>query len=273
MLAGVFVGAFAGAFAAGTAAPVSDSQIRDIISTFKASDPQHQQLCVDVMSGIANSSAQMGQDVFLWRNLFAAGAHAGRKGFYIESGANMPRSLSNTFFFDKCLGWGGLCIEPTPLYWADLTRERSCTLIKQCISDQNRTVVMSQSAVNSKVGSHYRSHKVQCMPLDAMMASVGQTEVDFWSLDVEGYEEVVLRVPGWELRTNVRVLLVEVDKVKSHKRFEALLEERGFVKVARIHGDDIYVNRAMLPMVPTTFHGLGANIKPFRFEYGEQLNG
>lgn len=36
----------------------------------------------------------------------------GRKGFYVEAGANDPLYLSTSLFFDKCLGWDGLCVEP-----------------------------------------------------------------------------------------------------------------------------------------------------------------
>ena len=62
------------------------------------------------------------QDLFLFRNYFALLTLSGRKGFYVDSGANDARHLSNTFFFDKCLGWEGLCIEPMEQYHKELRK-------------------------------------------------------------------------------------------------------------------------------------------------------
>ena len=36
------------------------------------------------------------------------------RGFYIDIGAFHPFKLSNTVFFDQCLGWEGICVEPNP---------------------------------------------------------------------------------------------------------------------------------------------------------------
>jgi hypothetical protein len=36
------------------------------------------------------------------------------RGVYVDVGSNHPTELSNTAFFDKCLGWRGVCIEPQP---------------------------------------------------------------------------------------------------------------------------------------------------------------
>ena len=77
----------------------------------------------------------------MFRNVFF-NSHAARglRGFYVDSGANDWQLLSNTLFYDKCLGWGGLCLEPDPQYAAGLARRRSCTFFPECISDRERHV-------------------------------------------------------------------------------------------------------------------------------------
>ena len=90
----------------------------------------------------------------MWRNYFAPLTLHGRKGFYVDSGANDYKSLSNTYFFDKCLGWSGLCIEPHEPYHRGLLENRSCTLVPECISDHpNSTLVMQYETHGERYGS------------------------------------------------------------------------------------------------------------------------
>lgn len=88
------------------------------LSTFTASDPAYQDYCTNVLHGdkTPGRGAQVSQDVFLFHNIFKKWAVRGQKGFYVESGANEPEKLSSSLFFDKCLGWDGLCVEPQPQY-------------------------------------------------------------------------------------------------------------------------------------------------------------
>ena len=37
-----------------------------------------------------------------------------RKGFFIEAGAYDGADISNTFYFEKVLGWTGILVEPNP---------------------------------------------------------------------------------------------------------------------------------------------------------------
>ena len=55
-------------------------------------------------------------------------------GFFVDLATNHPIIRSNTWFLEQCLGWKGLCIEPTPSLHASIRRERSCTLVPNCIS-------------------------------------------------------------------------------------------------------------------------------------------
>lgn len=50
-------------------------------------------------------------------------------GTYLDIGSNDPATSTNTLFFDKCLGWNGVCFEPQAKYH-DLTRRtRSCKVL------------------------------------------------------------------------------------------------------------------------------------------------
>lgn len=67
-------------------------------SVFVAADPAWQQFCDTILSGgrISGQGAQYSQDFFVFLNLFRKLAMDGRKGFYVESGANDPIQLSTS---------------------------------------------------------------------------------------------------------------------------------------------------------------------------------
>lgn len=125
----------------------------------------------------------------------------GRKLRYLDLAANHARRWSNTYFFDRCQGWDGVCIEPNDKYHEELSIERSCKLVKKCISDVPRKVRFAFSGafggvisnqgygVNEKKVTidkqqHYTGTKeLMCTTLSAELE--GEQHFDFMSLDVE----------------------------------------------------------------------------------------
>ena len=79
------------------------------LSTFRAARPERQQWCKNILTSKQGSTAQFGQDLFLFFNIFKYWPQEKRKGFYVDSGANHAIQLSNTYFFDVCLGWYDGC--------------------------------------------------------------------------------------------------------------------------------------------------------------------
>lgn len=81
------------------------------LKTYKAPRSSHQEYCTDILNGRLQSEGQFQQDLFLFFNIFKYWPMQGLKGFYVDSGANDAVSISNSYFFDVCLGWDGLCVE------------------------------------------------------------------------------------------------------------------------------------------------------------------
>ena len=165
---------------------VEDGALARFLSTYVAPSPRWTSTCKGIMEGTAISPAQQAQDIFVWRNLFAHMTLRGTKGFYIDSGANEAHHGSNTWFFDKCLGWPGLCVEPNLKYGDALRRERSCTVVQECISDRDNVVLqMTRMGPLSRIGGRAPLvANVTCNTVQTMLSRVGQSIVDFWSLDV-----------------------------------------------------------------------------------------
>src|SRR5215510_8537437 len=69
--------------------------------------------------------SQHGQDRFIDTNLL----RGKRGGVFVDVGAYDGVALSNTCYFEKELGWTGLCIEPNPIVFERLTQNRNCTTV------------------------------------------------------------------------------------------------------------------------------------------------
>ena len=78
--------------------------------------------------------SQFGQDRYLDQNVFANK----REGVFVDVGAYDGFSGSNTLFFEKFMGWTGLCIEPDPAQFAKIPAYRACDRVASLHCRQGR---------------------------------------------------------------------------------------------------------------------------------------
>jgi len=230
-----------------------------IDNEFKAADPAEHEWCVNAMKEgtyfqkANRDGAQFSQDIFIARNLFMKDIMKGKKGFYIEAGANHYRDISSTWFYDKCLGWDGLCVEPQARYQDDIRKYRSCTLVPMCITKE-RIDMIFQSSSNKGAGMQVKPMgpegvptgwtKVECASLNEIMASYsgGRTYVDLFILDVEGEETNVLNAIDWE-RLSFGAILIEDGRIPSPKRMDYQLSMKGYELFHMMAIDSLYIRR------------------------------
>jgi len=203
-------------------------------------------------------------------------------GVYIEIGAYHPTRISNSFFFDQCLAWHGICVEPDPTKqktWVQETKNdglRSCTLVSECLSMKEENVCLGRlndgithvanqlKAENSDCGPEQA--KVRCTTLENMLettlarsrnhstvslkASKKQT-IDFVSLDVEGHELEVLRCFPFE-KYDISVIMIEVNAaVVFTVRLDWFMFNKGYLKWDDYRNglyptDTLYVRRSLV---------------------------
>jgi hypothetical protein len=245
------------------------------LSTFRAARPDRQQWCKNILTTKQGSPSQFGQDLFLFFNIFKYWPQEKRRGFYVDSGANHAIQLSNTYFFDVCLGWyddddaltllrptvvadllhcphtrssrDGLCVEPEREYHHALRQERSCKLITECISSKKMAATWHSQNTASRVTKEMDRSKatagtILCDTLPAMLGRYNnRSRIDFWSLDVEGYEMTILQSVDFS-KIDVKVVMVEEQWV-STRNLDRLMNIQGFSKYHQIPIDGIYTHR------------------------------
>ncbi len=156
-----------------------------------------------------------------------------RDGFFVEAGANNGVKFSNTLLLERSRNWRGLLIEPIPDLAAQCRKSRPKCIVENCAlvaaDSAQREVVMRyanmmsivKGAMQSEVGDLDHIKKgcemqqiesyeitVPARPLSEVLDQHAITKVDFFSLDVEGYELEALK--GLDFARHVpRFLLVE----------------------------------------------------------------
>lgn len=168
------------------------------------------------------SYSQEGEDAVL------LGFYEGKKkykGFYVDVGAHHPYRFSNTMAFYR-RGWRGINIEPNPeaMKWFRWFRKRDINL-NVGVAENNGTLTyycFNESALNgfSKRISEERDNKtrysivktidVPVKRLDAILEKhlKENTEIDFFSIDAEGFDLAVLQSNNWD-KYRPRYVLVE----------------------------------------------------------------
>ncbi|MEG6548832.1 FkbM family methyltransferase [Desulfocurvibacter africanus] len=210
--------------------------------------------------------SQRGQDWYLSTYIFPKTT----KGFFLDIGANHPFNLSNTYYFENN-GWSGMAFEPQPhihTLWKD-ARKTPCYPL--ALGDQDDTIsfnsIISDNWVHAMAyidtGSDNRGEQLQGMGekyiieqikvkqvrLDEFLRKNKISEIDFISMDVEGYEMNVLRGIDFS-SVQIKCFVIENDATCiGDNTIRNFLKDKGYMHIARLSGDDVFVHTSHLPKV------------------------
>ena len=199
-------------------------------------------LCMDCSGGDnANNptcNSQFGQDLFLFRNFFRC---LPGPGAYVDVGTHHPKTLSNTYFFDVCLGWKeGVCVEASA-YYADLIRgSRNCKVMQTAVGTKEGFLQLKNAGARSEVvrseapESGGDTQWVRSSTLSTIFREANLTIgdgvtgecviIDFLSIDVEGNElEALLGLP-WD---SIWARIIMVENVKASQDVFEFLVDKG----------------------------------------------
>lgn len=203
--------------------------------------------------------SQCKQDAYLYEHIFKDKPN----GVFVDIGANDGITLSNTYFFEKQMGWTGICIEPIPEIFARLKSNRNCICIQGCIADKAgtqsflrvRSPAYGTEMLSGIIDKYDQRHiqriqkevkrtggsteilSVPCYTLTQLLIEHNIHHVDYLSLDTEGGELDILKSIDFS-KIDIDVIDVE-NNYRSHA-FQQLLEPYGYKKIATLSQDEIY---------------------------------
>jgi len=159
----------------------------------------------DIM-GKENFKSQYGQDRIL---LSLLGDRP--PGFFVEMGAGDGIDISNSYYFEKELGWNGLLIEPNPDLYGRLIKNRNClTSNRLCGKEEGIEVTFLVAGVVSGIVApplgYWVQKNIDNPKIKLRTYLLGNilkefncpTKMDFLSLDVEGQEVEILKTFPYE---------------------------------------------------------------------------
>ena len=181
-------------------------------------------------------------------------------GIFVETGAHDGLMDSTTYFFEKCLGWTGVLIEPHPLVWPKLLRAPRGRSVKRqaAICARNGTAMIEAApwAGASIYGPRAKDgFAVPCAPLSELLSRVylirRTARVDLLSLDVQGAEPLAAASLGHAI--SYGVIMAEVES--GPRRIDTMQEllDRGMAYVGQISArpspgnyviSDVWYNRS-----------------------------
>jgi FkbM family methyltransferase len=151
--------------------------------------------------------SQKGQDDWVIRDVF----NYKTRGYFVDLAATDGIKINNTYLMESKLDWEGICIEPSPLFFDQLKKNRNCNLSNDVIDYKNDNEVIFRidngelgGIVDDDTDNNYRIRAEQLKEATTITKKTKTLEfilnkfnapsvIDYLSLDVEGAESRVLK--------------------------------------------------------------------------------
>lgn len=200
--------------------------------------------------------SQHKQDEFVYNKFFKNK----KDGVFLEIGAYDGVALSNTYFFEKELGWKGICVEPQQKQYDLLVKNRKCICVNGCIADftgkglfleidgyatmlsglVNKYDTKHMERINheiSTMGGSKKEVEVDCYMLSDLLNQNLIKKVDFCSIDVEGAELDILKTIDFK---NFDFDTLSIENNTGTSEIRNFMKQKGYEVVKVLGCDEIY---------------------------------
>jgi len=185
-----------------------------------------------------------------------------KKGFFVDLACADGKTINNTYFLERCLGWNGILFEPNPKYKEKVKKFRKSKLITDCVSDQAGEMVkfridndMLGGIISDATDNNERNRgdqlkkaeviKIKTTTLENELDKIGAPKIiDFLSLDIEGAEWMVMKSFPFD-KYKFRCMAIE----RPNEMLDLLLESNGYRQSTHLMYDVIYVHKDYLSEV------------------------
>jgi FkbM family methyltransferase len=198
--------------------------------------------------------SQQGEDFFVYRFFINQKRD---DGIFVELGAFDGETYSNTKFFEENLKFKGVLIEPIPNMFKKLIINRQNSICYDfAISNEVGTVEFIGDGATSGIEEvmtnkfkdnwHKNSRKyiVNCCPIKDLLQKSNIKYIDFFSIDVEGGEKMILDTMDWSI--DIYVICIELDghNVEKDEYCRNILKEKGFRFEMQMCINEFWVNHS-----------------------------
>jgi FkbM family methyltransferase len=201
-------------------------------------------------------NSQKGQDHWVIKEVF----FGKKSGFFLEMGATNGLYVSNTLVLERDYGWNGICVEPSPLDFSDLQKNRSCLCINKCVDEIEGNVEFILAGevggiIDTETDNSYekRKSKIERLKKEGKVMNIetvtledlldknnAPAVIDYFSLDVEGAETRVLRQFDFN-KYIFSALTIE----RPTPELNSILFNNGYVFVKNAFYDTYYVHESL----------------------------
>jgi len=190
-------------------------------------------------------------------------------GFFLDLAAADGVTHSNTYVLEKHFGWGGLCIEPNPVFYSQLLENRNCLADPSVVN--NKTEILDFRIDNGQLGgivaddtdnnAYVRGEQLSEATIISLQAKTlndilkennAPKIIDYFSLDVEGSEERIIGTIDFDLY-QFKCITIE----RPTEKVNEVLFDNGYQFVRNFNFDSFYVHPQILK---------GSNIECEKFE-------
>lgn len=224
--------------------------------------------------------SQHGQDQYVYKEFFK-----GKKspGFFVDIGAADGIGFSNTLFFEKELGWRGICVEPHSGYYSKLVKNRRNSIcVNGCIADFTGQGIYMEITGDAQMlsglvdkydkrhlerienevkenGGTVKKNKVKCYKLNEIFEKNNVEHVDYFSMDVEGSELAILKTLDFD-KFSFGVFSIENNY--DDPAIRSFMRSKGFYVTKNLGTDEIYVkNVSLMKKILAVFDPLTSPLK------------
>lgn len=206
--------------------------------------------------------SQVGQDKYVYETFFKEK----KQGVFLDIGAHDGVDKSNSYFFEKHMGWTGICVEPIPEIYELLKSNRNCICINAGISDENGKAnfwrISGYSEMLSGLVENYsEQHKtriekelkkhggnlevieIDIFDVNTLLKSNQTINIDYCTIDVEGSEEKILKVFDSK---DIDIKVFTIENNYQSKSLRLLMKDKGYKLHSKIEFDDVFVKKKKL---------------------------
>ena len=206
-------------------------------------------------------NSQCEEDEFLHNRYFKTKT----KGTYIELGALDGVLYSNTKFFEDTMDWSGILIEPHPLKFQSLVKNRPNNFLFNNVVSTIQSEVSFRLFIDNYAGvsgventlpyEHFANFfnkvndpqtRINLIPrtLTSIVNETQLKHIDLLSLDVEGHEYEVLM--SWDFSVPIDVILIEIlgkSQCNKEEQCRQLLIANGYAFDATINHNEVFIHK------------------------------